>query len=136
MCTISVSVFCLLCHIWLWLLNNQSQITAEKQWFQSFFCSAQVVHKTVCTTFAQLVLHRKTGHKNAHFFQKRLRLTKIAVSEQKRHLKNTIFIKYTFLGLTNCQLVKQVFWMVLGRQPPLKKPYFRVFFENRCQNKP
>ena len=54
----------------------------------------------------------------------------------KRHLKNThLFIKYTFLGLTNCQLVKQVFGWYWEGNPLSKKPYFYsvFFFENNVK---
>ena len=93
----------------------------------------------MCTIFAQLVFHPKNRAQNRALFQKRLRFTKIVVWGQKRHLKITNSKKYTFLGVANWQLVKQVFgtgfWMLLGRQPPLKKPYFYCVFWKPMWNK-
>ena len=41
--------------------------------------------------------------------------------------------KYTFLGVTNWQLVKQVFGCYWEGNPLFKNPIFIVFFDNRCQ---
>ena len=51
--------------------KNQSQITAENSGFRAFlFCSIQVVHKTVCTIFAQLVFHPKNRAQKRALFPK------------------------------------------------------------------
>ena len=138
MCTISDPLFWFLCHIWLWLLNNQSQITAEKLVVSElFFCSLQVVQKTMCTIFAQLVFHPKNRAQNRALFPKTTSPYKNSGLRAKTAPKNTNCFnkKYTFLGLTNCQLVNR-FLDGTGKATPSKKTLFLQFFFYDVQKNP
>ena len=60
------------------LLNSKSQIIAENSGFRVvlIFFSVEVVQKTVCIIFVQLVFPPNNGHKNVHFCKNHFALQK------------------------------------------------------------
>ena len=137
MCTISVSFLLSLSHLALVANQPKPDYCRKIVVSEVFFGSIQVVHKTVCTIFAQLVFQPKNRAQKRALFPKTTSPYKIMVWGQKRHLKITnSFIKYTFSGVTNWQLVKQVFGWYWEGNPLLKKTIFIVFFGKRCKKNP
>ena len=87
MCTISVSVFLFSVQDLAFAAKQPKPDYCRKIVVSEFFfvllywsCAQNSVHH-----FCSISVSPKTGHKNAHFFQKPLRLTKIVVWEQKGH---------------------------------------------------
>ena len=134
MCTISDSFLVSMSHLALVAEQPKPDYCRQNSGFRAFFCSLEVVHKTVCTIFAQLVFHPKNRAQKRALFPKTTLPYKNSGLRPKRHLKITNFYwKNTFLGVTNWQLVEQVFGCYWEGNPLLKSPIFIVFFENRCQ---
>ena len=103
MCTISDPLFLVsMSHLALVAEQPKPDYCIKIVVSELFFCSLPVVHKTVCTIFAQLVFHPKNRAQKRELFPKTTLPYKNSGLRPKKHLKIThFFIKHTFWGVTN-----------------------------------
>ena len=117
-------------------LTTKARLLQKNSGFRVFFCSIEVVHKTVCTIFVQLVfLPPKNRAQKRALFSKTTLPYRNSGFRAKYALKTLSFEKCIVLWHSNLQLVKQVFWCCWKEDTLWKTYVYSAFFETQCRKK-